>query len=132
MDCCEPVCRGERRLTPGEWEKYPELRPQAEDLYDLVEGILVSRAWLVGDHDHTQIFSVLCSLIGRVWKDRRLVKGLYGPSLKLRSRKVALRFRGSEEGHRRKYAESGGPSFSESEKSTEWRRKENRTDGLGR
>lgn len=65
LNRCERACCEEMHLTPCDWEKYLELGHQVEDQYDLVDGILVSRAGVVEHEGHTQIAAWICSLMGR-------------------------------------------------------------------
>lgn len=44
----------------------------------------MSSTGTVREVQHIQVPAELCSLIGRVWTDERGVKGIYGPSMKVR------------------------------------------------
>lgn len=92
----------------------------------------MSRADMLGDYKHTQVTAWPCSLRGRVWIDVRRVKGLYRPSVRIRSTNAAILLRESitlvEEGS----GESGGSCASASERSTIWTGKGGRRDGLSR
>lgn len=64
---------------------------RAEGQYDLVDGILVSRASTAGDDDHTHPVSELCALIGRLWFGDKRVQTQYLQSVKVRSARKAAR-----------------------------------------
>lgn len=58
---CKRTFREELHLAPCKWEQCRELGHRVEDQYDLVNGILISRAVVVRDDEHTQISSGLGS-----------------------------------------------------------------------
>lgn len=69
----------ECHLGPCKWEGFLELHQRAEDLYELVNGVLVSRVRM-GDADHTRTISALCQLIGRAWMEGRRLQALGDPA----------------------------------------------------
>lgn len=65
------------------------MKQQAEDKFDLVNSLLVSRVGMVGDYDHIRLGSALCELIRRVWIQRRRVQVHSMPSVNVRSARAA-------------------------------------------
>lgn len=56
-DTCAAARRGELHLTPLIWEEILEVPYRDEDIYDFVEGILVSRAGAMADGEHQDMIS---------------------------------------------------------------------------
>lgn len=90
QDFFEVVSLRERYLTPSDWKQNLELKHQAEDRVDLLDGILLSWASMMGHDEHMQVTPGLCSSIGQVPGDERRLKDLYGPSVKLQSTDATL------------------------------------------
>lgn len=111
----ECVCGGGLHLRPSEWEELLELQQRAEDRYELVIGILVSRVGM-GDADHTHTISAFCQLAGRTWMEGRRLQALEDSRVEVRSKKKAD---GLLVERRERdcaiYKESEGPSSSPSE-----------------
>lgn len=94
-DRCERACRRDLHMTSCDWEQYLKLGHQAEDQYDLVDGILLTRAGLRKDDEHTRNHG-LGSLIEQVWIAERCVKCLYCLSMRVRSTNAAIGLVGSK------------------------------------
>lgn len=74
--CWELVCCGELDMTASEWERYLELGYVAENRYDLVDVVLVSRPSMREDGEFTEVIGGLCSLIRRLGTDVQRAKCL--------------------------------------------------------
>lgn len=106
-------------MRPCELQEFLELQQRAEDRYELVVGILVSRVGM-GDANHMRIISALHQLAGRTWMKGRRLQALGDPRLEVQSKKEAYGL--LAEGRERSrgiYEKSGGASYSPSEGSTE-------------
>lgn len=66
----------------------------------MADGFLVSSAGMAEDDKYKQSSGGLCRLIGRVWKNERLGKGLCGPSMKVWYTEAAVGLWGNENGQR--------------------------------
>lgn len=60
-----------------DWEQFQEKEQRAEDWYDLVDGVLMSRAGMARDDDHTRLVGELCVLISRLWTGGMCKETLY-------------------------------------------------------
>lgn len=92
-DRFERIYRTKLHPTSCDWEQGLKLERRAKHKYDLVDSLLESRAGMVRDEGHTQVIGGLASLTGRVWTHQRHLEFLYGPSVSVWSRAVALRLR---------------------------------------
>lgn len=103
---------GELSLTLCDLEEFERLGYVAEECYEGLEGVLVSRARLIEDEDHRQIINTLCMSTSRVWIGGRWMESHSTASVIMRSReKVKLLV---EENMMRR---GGGRSLSSSERS---------------
>lgn len=101
-----------------------------EDPYDLVDGVLVSRAEMVGKDEHMQITAGLYGSNGRVWINVRPVKGLHGPSIKVDRSSGTTREKSCQStGQCGEWGRSCSPA---SGSTTGWRGKAKRRGGLSR
>lgn len=101
-------------MTPCDWKRCLEVKQQAEDWYDLLDGILVSRADMTEDNGHTCLVSQLRALVSRVRIESRRVQTLAMSSIKLLLAREAARA-AAEPWVIRANGECGLPSFSASE-----------------
>lgn len=96
QDFCELFCRRGLHLTSCDRKKCMELEHRAGEQYSLMDGTLLSRAFMVVSDEHTKVVGRLCSLIEPVWTDEQRVQGLRRPSVKVRLTDTSVHLGGSQ------------------------------------
>lgn len=75
--------RGELHLNPCDWGQFLQMKQRAEDRYDLVDSLLVSRVGMTRDYDSSHLISALFKLINQIWIQRRHVEAYPLPNVRL-------------------------------------------------